>query len=113
MKALNKTKGSCVASEVYEARSFLERLKGLLGKSGLKEGEGMLLEPAYQIHTWFMKFAIDVLFLDRDRKIIHLIKDLKPYRVSGLYKSSRSVLELPSGAIEKSKTETGDLIEIA
>jgi len=110
MRVLNKTRGSTIASNLKVARSFGSRLKGLLGKKELPDGEGILLEPAYQIHTMFMKFSIDVLFVDKCLRIVHLIRELKPFRISGLHIGASKIIELPGGTIAKSKTEVGDFL---
>ena len=112
MKAVNKTKNSTLAENLVCEESLIGRLRGLLGKKLLTDGEGMLLKPCYQIHTWFMKFPIDVLFLDEKNHVSHLIHEMKPFRISGLHFSAKSVLELPFGKIEKTKTEVGDSIII-
>ena len=99
-----------VASNVTVAGSIFARLKGLLGKKGLKDGEGMYLEPCLQIHTCFMKFPIDVLFIDKSNIVIHIIKALKPFRFSGVYINAKAVIELASGVIEKTTIEIGDAL---
>ena len=113
MQAFNKTKNECLARDLAVAQSFLARVKGLLGKQSIKEGEGMLLEPCYQIHTCFMKFPIDILFIDKNLNVIKLIKNMVPFRISGIYMRAKGALELPSGKLEETRTEIGDLISFS
>ena len=91
------------------AASLLGRMKGLLGRRELKSGEAMVLSPCNSIHTFFMQFPIDVLFLDKNRRIIRIIPSLKPFRLSGLYFNAASAVELPAGAA-KDKASIGDLL---
>ena len=72
------------------------RMRGLLGRSDLPQGEGVLLRPAGSIHTFFMRFPIDVLFLDDDDVVLEVVPELRPWRVAGV-KGARSVLELAAG----------------
>jgi len=104
----NKTKNRHVAN-VMLAKSFKERLIGLLGRKELKSGLGILLKPCSQIHTLFMHFAIDAVFLDSDDRVLKIVT-LKPYRISPWVIRSKSVLELPKGtALEV--IEIGDALE--
>ena len=73
-----------------------ERPNGLLGRSGLSSGEGLLLRPAGSVHTAFMRFAIDVVFLDRDLRVVKVVPELVPWRTAAC-RGSRAVLELPAG----------------
>jgi uncharacterized membrane protein (UPF0127 family) len=78
------------------ARTPLARMRGLLGRHGLAEGEGLLLEPAGSIHTFFMRFPIDVVFLDREQRVVRVVPNLRPWRTAGVRKA-RAVLELAAG----------------
>jgi uncharacterized membrane protein (UPF0127 family) len=83
------------------------RLKGLLGRSDLPPGEGLLLRPAFAIHTWFMRFPIDVVFLDRDLGVIAVAADLGPWR-GAARRGARAVLELASGECNRRGLRLGD-----
>lgn len=104
----NLTKGSTVARRLSLADTFGKRLRGLMGRAELPQGEGLLITPCNSIHTFFMRFPIDVLFIDEHRCVVHLIPALKPYRLSPLVRAARSVVELPAGTIARTRTETGD-----
>jgi uncharacterized membrane protein (UPF0127 family) len=84
---------------------------GLLNRGRFDRGEGLLLDRCYGIHTFGMRFPIDVLFLDKDLHVIRAIKALPPYRTCAV-KKSVYVLEVPVGAIDASRTEEGDQIQI-
>lgn len=90
-----------VAHKVFIADSFFTRLTGLLSSSSILDGEGLLLCPCRQIHTYGMKFYIDALFLDRDMKIIDIYEYMPPGRMSRYYMKGRMVLELPAGTAKK------------
>jgi uncharacterized protein len=78
------------------ARNPFTRMRGLLGRRGLAQGEGLLLEPAGSIHTFFMRFPIDVVFLDREQCVVRVVPNLRPWRTAGVRKA-RAVLELAAG----------------
>lgn len=113
MRITNETRDTLLAEHAIEARGFWPRLVGLLGRSGLKEGEALLLEPCTSVHTAFMRFTIDVVYLDRDGKVVKISPHLKPFRASGILRGGRSVIELPAGIIESTGTIPGDQISFA
>ena len=89
--------------------------KGLLGRDGLEPGAGMLFEnsrftPMMWMHMFFMRFAIDIVFLGRGDKVIKISRRLRPWRVSAMVFGARRALELEAGAAEKSSTQVGDQI---
>jgi uncharacterized membrane protein (UPF0127 family) len=90
----------------------LSRLKGLLGRKELASGEGLLLRPASSVHTFFMRFPIDVVFLDRELRVLALATNLKPWRAAAR-RRSRAVLELPAGESERRDIRPGDRLEAA
>jgi len=81
---------------------------GLLGRRSLAGDEGLLLTPCTSIHTFFMRFPIDILYLDREQVVVKAVRALRPFRLSACLKGGRSTLELPAGAIEASGTQVGD-----
>src|SRR5919108_5834494 len=84
----------------------MARLRGLLGKRGLRAGEGLLLTPAPSIHTWFMRFPIDAVFLDGDLRVLAVRSELRPWRVAGK-RGARAVLELGAGEAGRLGLEPG------
>jgi uncharacterized membrane protein (UPF0127 family) len=94
--ALASDDGTVVCERCLLAETPFARLRGLLGRRGLPVGEGLLLRPAASIHTWFMSFAIDAVFLDRSDRVLKVSSMLEPWRMSSCRKA-RAVLELPAG----------------
>jgi hypothetical protein len=109
---LNRTKGTILADKAEFARSFLGRLIGLLNKRQLPAGYALILIPCRSIHTFFMRMPIDCLFLNRDLQVIKIVKDMKPFRLSGHVFEAQMAVELPAGIADKSITELGDTLEI-
>jgi len=112
MVLVNATQKTIVSDRCHFANSVLKRMVGLLNRGRFDQGEGLLLDRCYGIHTFGMRFPIDVLFLDKDLHVIRAIKALPPYRTCAV-KKSVYVLEVPVGAIEASRTEEGDQIQIS
>jgi uncharacterized membrane protein (UPF0127 family) len=90
----------------------LTRLRGLLGRSELPAGEGLLLRPAPSIHTWFMRFPIDAVFLDRELRVLDVRSELRPWRIAGR-RGARAVLELAAGEANRRGVRPGVQIRIA
>lgn len=110
--AFNRTRGAQVAARVTKAEDYASRSRGLLGRTGLGPGEGLWILPCPMIHTFFMKFAIDVLFLGRELEVVRVMENVKPWRVSPWVWRARSVLELAGGSL-KGSVKAGDQLEIA
>lgn len=79
------------------AETLAETTKGLLGRDGLPPGCGLLIERCRCIHMFFMRFAIDAVFLDAEMRVCKIVERLKPWRIAGC-RNARSVVELPAGA---------------
>ena len=110
MRIQNRTRGSELANQARRADTFLTRLVGLLGRSSLKPGEALLIEPCSSVHTAFMRFTIDVVYIDKARNVVKVSPNMRPFRVGGVFKPSCSVIELPKGTIEATQTAPGDEI---
>lgn len=82
---------------VLMATGMLDRMRGLLGRDGLPEGEGMLLSPCRGVHTWFMRFSIDVVFLDSEWNVVRVCRGVGPFRMAGGGLRARQALEVQSG----------------
>jgi uncharacterized membrane protein (UPF0127 family) len=96
-----------VCERCVVADSPFSRARGLLGRRGLAEGEGLLLRPASSIHTWFMRFPIDAVFLAEDGTVLRVAAELRPWRAAGR-RGARAVLELPAGECARRGLQTGD-----
>jgi uncharacterized membrane protein (UPF0127 family) len=113
MPVINVTKKTWLATKVRKANSFLTRLIGLLKRTQLGPEEALWLIPSKGIHTIGMKFPIDVVFLSRANRVLAIVSEMMPYRISSIRLRSYSVLELPKGTLKKSRTEVGDELEIS
>ena len=99
-------------SRIEIADSFLSRGLGLIGRAGFGNYNGMLLKTANAIHTFFVRFPIDVVFLDRNFKVVKTVENLKPFRFSPIVWRAKHTLELPVGTIKKYSLKAGVKIEI-
>jgi uncharacterized membrane protein (UPF0127 family) len=104
----NRTQGTLIADRCELARSFFERGKGLMGRPGLERGQGLLIYPEWSIHTFFMRFAIDVIFLDTQDRVVGFELAMPPNRLYAGVWGARAVLELPAEQIGITKTQVGD-----
>jgi uncharacterized membrane protein (UPF0127 family) len=111
MVLVNATRKSVVCDSCHFADSVLKRMIGLLDRKILAQGEGLLLDRCYGIHTFGMRFPIDVLFLDKQLRVIRAVPALRPYRTA-VVRQAIYVLELPVGAIARSHTLEGDQIQM-
>jgi uncharacterized membrane protein (UPF0127 family) len=107
----NETKATDLATRARIADRFFPRMWGLLGRSDLPAGEGLVIVPCRSVHAAFMRFPLDVLFLDRHGVVRHQMQ-LRPWRFSPVVPSAHIVLELPAGAAAIAKTAVGDVIRI-
>jgi uncharacterized membrane protein (UPF0127 family) len=112
MKAINQTNGNIIADNIIIADSCFSRMKGLLGRSSLCSGEGLLLRPCMAVHTLGMQFTIDTIFLDK-KNIVVATGTLSPNRMSAVHFSAKSVIELPAGTIRSSSIRCGDLVSLS
>ena len=106
---LRRENGDVVVDQCVVADSPLSRLKGLLGRSELRPGEGLLLRPASAIHTCFMRFPIDAVFLDDGLRVLRISDELHPWRAASR-RGARAVLELPAGESARRGLEVGDTL---
>ena len=104
----NNTRGSVIGDRICIADTSLTRLFGLLSRSGLDAGEGLWIQPSSGVHTFFMRFPIDVIGLNRERNVVTLWPELVPWRVTAIHTKLRSVIELPAGRIAATGTKLGD-----
>jgi len=111
----NKTRETFVATEASIADSYLSRLVGLLGKTKRWAllGRGLWIVPSQGVHTIGMMFPIDIIFLGKDMRVVHLEEHVRPFRISSVSLKAASVLELPTHTIYRSGTQVGDSLEIA
>lgn len=104
--------GAIVADRVTVASRRLERAVGLLGRNCLEAGEALWITPCHGVHTWFMRFSIDVLALDEAGVVVDAVSALKPWRMRLPRPGAYSVLELPAGTLLNARTRIGHHIKI-
>ncbi len=109
---LARPDGRVVVERCLVAARPLRRMRGLLGRRDLPRGEGILLRPAASIHTLFMRFPIDVVFLDEELTVLAIAADLRPWRSAGRRKA-RAALELPAGECARQELTIGDRLVAA
>ena len=109
--ALTREDGRVVCEQLLVATRPLRRMRGLLGRAGLDPGEGMLLRPAGSVHTFFMRFPIDVVFLDRDRVVVAIEPDVRPWRTAS-HRGAKAVVELASGECARRQLQVGDRLVV-
>ena len=107
----NVTRGTPIALCAEVASHSAKRSKVLLGRKSLDAGGGMWIIPCEAVHTFFMQFAIDLIYLDKMFRVKKVRSGVKAWRISACL-SAHSILELPVGVIRESRTEPGDILEI-
>jgi uncharacterized membrane protein (UPF0127 family) len=108
VRLVNLRNGAVLAERVEQARTVRERLRGLLGRTELPEGEALVIEPCTSIHTFFMRFSIDAAFLARDGRVVRAIGSMRPWRATRVYPSASMVVELSAGTLARTQTREGD-----
>ncbi|HUB65941.1 MAG TPA: DUF192 domain-containing protein [Candidatus Methylacidiphilales bacterium] len=112
LTAINVTRGVQVTDHARVADNAWTKLIGLLRDQSLEPGDGIWLKPCNSIHSFGMKFVFDAIFLDKKLRVVHLMNEMKPGRISRIVFSAQSVLEIPAGVIRQSGTELGDEFEM-
>ena len=100
-----------MGDSVTLAETFARRFIGLLGRQSLKPSQGIWLEPCRSVHMFFMRFPIDVLFVDRRGRVVSAVSRLRPWRIAFGGAGTTAALELPVGMIEKTDTRPGDVLD--
>ncbi len=112
MIIVNRSKQATIADRATAARTFHERLRGLMFRPCLAPGEALVLVGDNSIHTFFMRFPIDVLYLDCDGRVLRLEEAMPPWRVGPVVGGCRFIVELPPGVIRATGTAVGDIIAL-
>jgi uncharacterized membrane protein (UPF0127 family) len=107
----NVTRGTSIGDAIDSAASSAQRRTGLLKHDKLDQGAGLWIVPCEAVHTFFMKFAIDLIYLDRKHRVRGLVRELRPWRFS-ICLPAHSVLEVPLGTIDRTNTRKGDELEL-
>ena len=112
LKVINTSKKTVIAQEFGFADTFWTRMVGLLNRKSLSPQEALIITRCQSVHMFFMRFAIDVIFVSKENKVVGLVQDLRPFQLSPIYFKSSYAIELDTGSISSTKTEIGDQIEI-
>lgn len=107
----NKTK-QVFLGNVMVADTFFTRLKGLLGSKPLSPSQGLLIKPCRQVHTIGMRYPLSIWYLDKELRIVKIIDDLHPYKISPYIKDSHLIIEFPSKWAEITGSKEGDLLDV-
>jgi len=111
LKLINNANNTMISETVITANTFFKRLKGLMFTKELPDENALHIMPCNEIHTFHMKYSIDVLYLDRNNVILAIDEDIKPWKIGKRVKKAVSVVELPSGRAKKTGVEVGQTVE--
>ncbi|MCF7847721.1 MAG: DUF192 domain-containing protein [Kiritimatiellales bacterium] len=101
-----------LAEQVIVAESASERMRGLLGRSSLPADTAMLIHRCRSIHTWFMRFAIDVIFLDREMRVLRVSENIRPWRMAFGPRKAVAVLETAAARLGVPAVQPGDFLTL-
>ena len=111
-RVINEGKGTVVAEDVRVADGLWSRFWGLMGRKRLPDNGGLLLRPSTSIHTAFMRFAIDVVFVDKAMRVVKVVRAMRPFRATIVWRGGHSALELNAGSAERAGIEPGDQLAL-
>ena len=112
VRIINTTRSAVLAARAGFANSMFSRAVGLLGKNQLPEEEGLVIDPCTSIHMFFMRFAIDALYVSGDGIVLRVVPHLRPWRLGPIVLRSRYVVELPAGTAARTGTQPGDQLRV-
>jgi len=110
LKIVNQTRDRLLADKARVTRTVKERMRGLLGRNGLDAGEALYISPCTSIHSFFMRFVFDAVFVGRDGTVLHMISRMKKWRMSKIVPQAAGVVELAEGVLEETGTRKGDIL---
>ncbi len=108
VQLVNRSKDSVLADNIEPALTFITRLKGLMGRSQITPGYSLWLRPCSAVHTFFMRFPVDVIFVSKDWRVVGTKKNMHPWRATGFYSDVVHVFEFAAGTLNNTGTEVGD-----
>lgn len=106
----NADRGTVLATRARLASSFVDRLLGLMGRRRIEEGGGLLLTRSASIHSFFMRFRFDAVFIDREDRVVKVVPAMRQWWVAFGGRGARNVIELPAGVAAETATQPGDLL---
>jgi uncharacterized protein len=111
VRAMNRSRGTVLGECIRVAETALTGIIGLLGERELLPGDGLLIVPSQGVHTWGMRFPLDVVVLDGDWNVIAVRRNMRPFRITRVFWKAAAVLELPCGILNSTGTLLGDSID--
>ncbi|MDQ0256990.1 uncharacterized membrane protein (UPF0127 family) [Evansella vedderi] len=111
MKLVNLSNGKVIASNVNEANTFFKRLKGLMFTKMLHRDAGLHIKPCQSVHTFFMNYCLDILYIDKSDTIVAIDEAMAPGKVGRHYRKAASVIELPAGKVKETETKVGQSLK--
>ena len=110
VRVINRTRGTVLAERAELANNPWTRFVGLMGRRELPAGSGLVLQPGGGIHMWFMRIPLDVIHVDKQDRVTHVLRGIKPWRFGPLFVGNKRAIELPAGAA--TATQVGDQVDI-
>lgn len=111
-KLFNKSQKTVICEHLIEAQTFFKKLKGLMFAKSLNPSYGLWIQHCKSVHTCFMKFSIDLIFINKKKRIVGLVEDMKPWKLSPLYWKAESVIEVPAHTIKQHKLKIGEQLDV-
>ena len=111
MRIVNQRDGCVIADKVEVAQSLAARLIGLMGRAGLPENSAFVISGCKQVHTFLMRFSIDVVFMDVESKVVRVVEYLRPWRITNHCRDAARAVELPAGAVLLRAMRVGDILK--
>jgi uncharacterized membrane protein (UPF0127 family) len=112
MRIISQKNGCILASRAEVARGLLARLRGLIGRRSFDEGSALIIPGCKQVHTFLMRFPIDVVFADRANRVLLAVQKLAPCRVTRYCRRATCAIELPAGTLAAAGIQPGDILKI-
>ena len=112
VRVYNASKGTDIVTEGDVADRFWSRLKGLIGRTSLAPGQGLLIRPSKGVHMWFMRFPIDVIYVGEGDRVVDVDENMRPWAIGRPRAAARYVIEVPAGTVAATHTRPGDQLEI-
>ena len=110
-KLINERTGEVILEDLQTADTFYTRFRGLMGRPSIPENAGLIIKPCNSVHCFFMKFPIDVIFLDKENRVVHVAGNMKPGSISPIVRKSYSVIEANATVFQKN-IEIGDIVQM-
>ncbi|MFN2568193.1 MAG: DUF192 domain-containing protein [Candidatus Dormibacteria bacterium] len=111
-RRLETAGGVVLADDLELATTVVSRFLGLMFRTGLAPGQGLLIRPCNSIHMFFMRFPVDVAFVDRNGVVLHILNGIRPWRVSRMVRGAKAAYELPAGSLAAAGIHRGDALRV-